>query len=170
MRIPANGQLAITEVMSEAVTTSNFKGPDFWELTNFGTNQIDLDGYEFCDSSSTCTNIQNLVIRPRESVVFVRVKEDSTITNRDLFMEWWGPGRFRTDFQVYFYLFRGFNAFGDELRLKDALGTLVDRVSFGVAQHGFSFTYDRVTGRFGVPSVVGQSGAWRAAASEDVAS
>ena len=41
-------QLAITEVLTSALTTTNladqwvWKGSDFWELTNFGTHSVDL--------------------------------------------------------------------------------------------------------------------------------
>src|SRR4051812_46668763 len=39
---PAAGQLAITEAMSAASTNIL---ADFWELTNFGTNDINLAGF-----------------------------------------------------------------------------------------------------------------------------
>src|ERR1044071_6361782 len=43
---PAAGQLAITEAMSAASTNSL---ADFWELTNFGTNDISLAGFIWSD-------------------------------------------------------------------------------------------------------------------------
>jgi len=52
---PLRAQLAITEVMSSASTNL---GPirvasrtDFWELTNFGTNTVELTDYRFSDSA-----------------------------------------------------------------------------------------------------------------------
>jgi len=48
----AHAQLAITEVMAEATApATGFKGPDFWELTNFGDDDLDLDGYGFSDNN-----------------------------------------------------------------------------------------------------------------------
>src|SRR5688572_14150208 len=66
------GQLAITEIMSAPRTNNNFRGGDYWELTNFGTNDVSLDGYGFRDSDPehdlVTTVFDNLVIRAGESV------------------------------------------------------------------------------------------------------
>ncbi|HXS68161.1 MAG TPA: hypothetical protein VN761_04920, partial [Candidatus Polarisedimenticolia bacterium] len=53
----ASAQLAITETMSSESTNLGSglvaAGPDYWELSNFGTNTIDLTGYLFNDSDAT---------------------------------------------------------------------------------------------------------------------
>jgi hypothetical protein len=52
---PAACQLAITEVMSSASRTLGTNSSltslsDYWELTNFGTEPIDLNGYRWNDN------------------------------------------------------------------------------------------------------------------------
>src|SRR5438876_9786630 len=82
----ARAQLAITEVMSWASTNcpgcldSGPRGchPDFWELTNFATNRIDLNGYLFVDANREFPGtqpperIENVTIGPAESIIFLR--------------------------------------------------------------------------------------------------
>src|SRR5258705_186247 len=72
-RIPgASAQLAITEVLpvSRVNTNSGFHGAEFWELTNFGTHDINLHGYGFRDSKPSRRlrkdPFTNLVIQARE--------------------------------------------------------------------------------------------------------
>src|SRR5437868_10447974 len=83
MALAARGQLAITETMSSESLNlgpaSVTPGPDFWELTNFGTNSIDLSGYLFNDSDATrggdadATTLQGVTIGPGESIVLVQI-------------------------------------------------------------------------------------------------
>src|SRR5688572_3094222 len=76
--LSAPAQLAITEVMSSASSTlgTNAVGshPDFWELTNFGTNVIDLTDYRFNDSGgfqgATGEIFAGRTIAPGESIIF----------------------------------------------------------------------------------------------------
>src|SRR5438270_402485 len=74
-------QLAITEMMSAALKTNGMilstNNSDFWELTNFGTNIVDLTFYKFSDNKETlhplvASGMPALLIRAGESVVFVR--------------------------------------------------------------------------------------------------
>src|SRR6187399_1360369 len=89
----AHGQLAITEVMS-APAAGPGQRTDFWELTNFGTNTIDLTSFYFRDEGgfSTATRLGDLAdplqIAPGESIVFVQT---NTITGTPAdFRQWWG--------------------------------------------------------------------------------
>src|SRR5688572_15992744 len=71
-------QLAITEVMAESSTNGlpDFRGPDYWELTNFGTNDLSLHGYGFSDDKVTVifTSVfSNLTIHGGESIIFCRL-------------------------------------------------------------------------------------------------
>jgi hypothetical protein len=159
--ISAPCQLAITEVMSQASPT--FNGPDYWEVTNFGTNRISLHRYRFYDRGGNGTNIYDLSIGGKESVIFVRSK---TETNRDLFIQWWGQSKLPTNLQVYFVVEPGINAsIGDDLNLADPSGRAVDRVTVGKAQEGFSFTYDTNTGAFSEISSAA-NGAWTTASGD----
>src|SRR5262245_59354903 len=94
----ASSQLAITEAMSNASTNHGASyvanHSDFWELTNFGNTAIDLADYTFADSQETPRQplVPNpikepLVLAPRESVVFVRTKETTSV---EQFRAWWG--------------------------------------------------------------------------------
>ncbi len=148
---------------------------DFWELTNFGTNTVDLTGYKFDDSDNNLaaadpTPFAGLNIGPGESILLV---QDNVNTNEVSVREWWGanlpPG-----LKIVFYSGNGFSSGGDGIRLwgpnaQDA-GDVVDSVDFGDAVRGSTFVYDPVTGEFGVISTNGVGGALKAAASDDVGS
>ena len=94
----ANGQLAVTEVMSSAATNCGgvnvARGPDFWELTNFGDEAVDLTGYSFWDGDAVVFSPEiqlpgpPIPIQPQESIIFVR-SGNSRITNAASFRQWW---------------------------------------------------------------------------------
>ncbi len=160
-----SGQLAITEVMSSEAGNSPV-GSDFWELSNFGTNDIDLTGYYFTDDKTTpeVRLIQagdtNSLLRAGESAVFIRT---AVTTNVAQFREWWGA-LLPAQLQLRMYgPSPGLSSVGDKLQLYNRTRQLVDAVAFGEALPGVSFTCDSVTGEFGVRSVSGQCGAFCAA-------
>jgi hypothetical protein len=167
-RLPA--QLAITEVMAESSTTGlpAFKGPDYWELTNFGTNDINLHGYGFHDDKPVIQTgvFNNLIIRGGESLIFCRSNgPTASIRSLEEFKAWWGENNLPIDLQVRFYDPPGLSGDGDQLWVKDPAGNVVDTVTFGASQPGRSMIYDLETGTFGFPSVPGVHGAFRAARS-----
>ena len=88
----ASAQLAITEVMSSAAITSNGapvqQQSDWWELTNFGPDPIDLTDYYWTDNQDTplVYSFQGLEIGAGKSVIFFRA--GSTPDERR-FREWW---------------------------------------------------------------------------------
>src|SRR5687768_14924197 len=87
-------QLAITEVMPHAWTNAaGIIYPDFWELTNFGTNDVALNHYKFTDLASIgaarSEAFRDLVITPGESIIFSR-ENPGVYTNESQFREWWG--------------------------------------------------------------------------------
>ena len=173
--VPA--QLAITEVMSQASTNlgANFVLPksDFWELTNFGTNTLSLDGYSFSDRDSDPSvrvndPFRNCVIGPGESIIFLR---SDAITNRQDFINWWGANNLPKNLQVRSYPKKpGFDAAFDSVQLFNRNGELVDRVDFGQALRGHTFVYDPETGEFGNFSAVGVEGAFKAVLADDAGS
>ncbi len=175
-RLPA--QLAITEIMSESSTNGMpaFKGPDFWELTNFGAEDINLDGYGFHDNVRSVVltaAFSNLVIRAHESIIFCRSNPPAVfVDSTEKFIAWWGADNVPSTLRVRFYDRPGLNGdVGDELWLLDRSGQVVDMVSFGASKRGSSFTYDPTTGAFGVSSVAGVGLAFRAVStSNDIGS
>lgn len=170
----ASGQLAITEVMSETATNGTFKGPDFWELTHFGTTNIALDGYAFSDNRTDRLFrglFEGRVIHPGESLIFFRWQEDRSVTTPEEFRAWWGDSRLPADLQIGTYPSPGFDGdLGDEVWLYDPLGRVVDHVKFGIARGARSFSYDPESGVFGVFSAPGVGGAFRAELADDIGS
>jgi hypothetical protein len=178
----APAQLAITEVMSSAAVTqfrTNIvkQQSDWWELTNFGTNAMDLTGYYWIDNLDRQRQyncFEGLVINPGESVVFWRLKETLT---EDEFRAWWGDC-LSASVRVVRYpetpleKSPGFNETfeGDELRLFNAQGRLVDGVKYGQAQTGKTFVSDPETGDFGCYSLPGDYGVCKAALADDYGS
>ena len=168
-------QLAITEVLTSALTTTNladqwvWKGSDFWELTNFGTNSVDLAGYSWSErkGSRNSAPFAGVRISPGESILFFRLSTKD-ITDADAFRQWWGLA---DGVQVIPWgLQPGLSSSQEDVQLWNAEGILVDSVSVGQAQEGVSFTYDTESGMFGVLSVKGIGGAFKAATADDVGS
>ena len=172
------GQLAITEVMSSASTNNTLgtaQGPDFWELTHWGTEPLDLTGYRWNDNAGGLagadpTPFLGLTIQPGESILFVQdnVPEVST---PESFRSWWGLPPTQ---KVVFYTGNGLSSEGDSVILwgpeaqtdEDA----VARVDFGPALRGRTFLYDQVTGAFGVPASEDMPTVVRAVLSDDLGS
>ena len=177
IQVPA--QLAITETMSSESTNLAtglvVAGPDYWELSNFGTNSIDLTGYSFNDSDATRGGDANtsvfdgVTIAPGESIVLVQT--GTGVASRDDFVNWWGAANLPANLQVLFYSGNGLSASGDSVVLWSPTAVsdadYVDRVDFGEAVRGHSFTYNPTNGLFGMVSSNGVGGAFKAVTSDD---
>ncbi len=180
-----SAQLAITEVMSSAATTHQgvpvISGPDFWELTNFGSETIDLTDYRFRDAGDFDCALPAIFervpeavrIAPGESIVCVRSVGTNEETER-LFREWWGPDRLPPALQIFVYPRPfGFASEGEVVQLwkaPDCVPEEVDSVAFpAVDVNGITFTFDSNSGTFGVPSSL-EEGAMRAAKADDIGS
>jgi hypothetical protein len=175
----APAQLAITETLSSAATNLGpaiiEQGPDFWELSNFGSSAVDLTGYRFNDADATLggdantTSLQGVTIAPGESIILVQTGT-TVVTDRDSFIAWWGAINLPADIQVIFYSGNGQSSSGDSIVLWDATATddadFVDRADFGEATRGRSFTYDP-NGFHGILSTNGVGNAFQAATSDD---
>jgi hypothetical protein len=172
-----HAQLAITEVLSNASTNLGtnvvVEKSDFWELTNFGTNVIALQGYSFNDrDTNAATRVSecftNCFIGPGESIIFMR---RDGITTRQEFIDWWGPQNLRPNLQVRTYPKKpGFDPALDAVQLFDPSGQLVDRVDFGLSIQGHTFGCHAETGEFGTFSTLGVNGAFKAVQADDVGS
>lgn len=177
--VSTQAQLAITETMSSASTNLGpalvEQGPDFWELSNFGSSAIDLSGYRFNDADATLggdansTTLQGVIIAPGESIVLVQ-SGTTVVTNRESFIAWWGAANVPADLQVLFYSGNGQSSSGDSIVLWDASATsdadYLDRADFGEATRGRSFTYD-TNGIHGILSTNGVGKAFKAEAADD---
>src|SRR5688572_2676908 len=175
----APAQLAITEVLPVSLThpDTKFHGAEFWELTNFGTNDVDLHGYGFRDSDPEeflrTFPFTNLVIHAGESIIFFRIEnDDQDVLTSEHFKAWWGAEKLPSNLVCKVYGKPGLAAWeADAVWLFDASGTnVVDSVEFGPIQFGRSFTYDTETGGFGIPSTLGVNGAFVADKTGDVGS
>jgi len=171
----SHAQLAITEAMSSASTNGVIQNSDFWELSNFGTNTIDLTGYSWDDNSGGLAQADpapfvGLTIGPGESIIFFQSTAPAS-TNADQFRAWWGLS---PSVQAVMFVGNGLGSTGDGIRLygpgavNDA--DVVDSVDFLDALRGSTFTYDPATGAFGIYSTNGVGGAFKAATSDDIGS
>src|SRR5678816_2548904 len=149
----ANGQLAITEVQSSQSTTP-LRGADYWELTNFSSNTVDLASYWFADSTrfSGALNLANLMEEPwidsGESIIFAR-RQNNVLTTPAEFRQWWGDSNLRTDLRIFVATWTfGFGT-QEPVQLWEATPdqtNLVDRVELFPSDPGDTFTYDTNTG------------------------
>ncbi len=171
----AQAQLAITEIHSNASTNGTPAiHADWWELTNYGSQPVDLTGYRFNDATgglaAGSVMLPALVLAPGESMVFVEA------IPADDFRQWWGPA-LPPSVQVYSYLTNGIglSSSGDALRLWGPTTTneqeVVDSVDFGsAAGETTTFLYDPASGGMTARAVVGQAGAFAAADNGDAGS
>lgn len=166
--------LRITEVESGEASGASVKTADWWELTSFESEPVDLSRWRFNDNAGGLTDPYTIstgvVIHPGESVIFAEG------LSRSEFINWWGATNLPTNIQVITYPGNGLGlgASGDGLRLwNDAANDANDTVAsvdFGVAEPGVTFNYDPVAGQFGIPSGLGTNGVFKAAKTSDIGS
>jgi hypothetical protein len=169
----SQAQLAITEAMSSASTNSL---ADFWELTNFGATNIDLNGYRWNDDAGGRLGdpilLSGITISNGETIVFVQTNT-AAVPTVEAFRAWWGAGM-PANTRLFPYLGNGFSAGGDGVRLWAPAATndsdVIDRVDFERARRGTTFTYDPLTGLFGSFSVTNTSGTFKAESYDDIGS
>jgi alkaline phosphatase D len=83
------GPLVLTEVQSKQSDTAHSGAEDYFELTNFGLNAVDISGYSWHDSgrsagvAATYALPEGTSIAAGESVIF-------TEADPNAFREWWG--------------------------------------------------------------------------------
>lgn len=155
--------LAITEVMPSSNHNAPIDG-DWFEVTNFGNDPIDLDGYSWDDDSRQVGRHEinsTLMIGAGESIIFLDavVPEDTAwltswrqlanglvVITKDEF----GPIGFSS-----------LSSGGDEVNLWDDLGQLVSRATYasGDVNAGFSIEFDNDGNLIG-SSVAGSNGAY----------
>lgn len=180
MLLAAQAQLAITEVHSSQSTNGTVAlKADWWELTNFGATPADVTGFRFNDSTGGLTTaaitVESLVLEPGESVIFLEQNATTSQPTATDFRTWWGAS-LPAAARVFTYTTNGIGlgSGGDALTLWNATVAdetqWVDRVEFGAATAGTTFTFDPTTGFFGALSTNGVGGAVEAADGGDVGS
>lgn len=179
---PIEAGLAITEAMSSAATTQGgatvSANSDWWELTNFSTNTLDLTGYRWNDNQGGLigadpTPFDKLRIGPGESIIFFQSNSPASMSPEQ-FRAWWGPA-LPAQTQVVIYEGNGLSSTGDGIRIwpPDAVSDVevVDSVDFGAAIRGSTFVYDPASGIFGLVSTNGGAdGPVKAATADDLGS
>jgi len=174
LTVNARPDLRITEVQPNPAPSPGVPTQDWWELTSFETQPVDLSGWRFNDSSGDLADPfvigPGLVIEPGETIIFV---EDLDAAQ---FRAWWGSSNLPASLKIVTYSGAGlsFGASGDGIRLWSSLATAatdtVARVDFGAAADGVTFNYNPATEQFGVPSQLGVNGVFQAASSPDIGS
>jgi hypothetical protein len=166
--------LRITEVQSSEAPGAALPTGDWWELTSFESQTVDLSGFRFNDDAGGLSDAfvfpDGVLIQPGESVIFAEDLQPAE------FISWWGSGNLPEALQIITYQGSGlsFNANGDSVRLWDNITTdpddTLDEVDFGVADPGVTFNYDPVSKVFGGKSRLGVNGVIRAASAGDLGS
>ena len=166
--------LRITEVMPNAALDATVPTADWWELTSFESQPVDLTGWRFNDSNGGLFDphvfTAGPIIAPGETIIFV---ENLTAAE---FRNWWGETNLPAGLQIISYSGSGlsFRITGDTLFFWDNLSTdpndTVSRADFGIADTGVTFNYDPLTQIFGAKSVLGSNGVLRAVSSSDIGS
>lgn len=166
--------LRITEVMPAPAQNAILDTADWWELTSFETEPVNLSGWRFNDNSGglsdAFTLLSGITIAPRESIIFV---ENLTPAQ---FRAWWGSATIPSSVQIVNYRGAGLGlgAGGDGLRLWNGTATdpvdTVASVDFGAADPGVSFNFDPVSKQFGAKSQLGVNGVVQAEGGTDVGS
>ena len=175
LSVRSKPDLRITEVMSVAAASPGVPTADWWELTSFESQPVNLNGWRFNDSSGGLTVdpfvvTGPLTISPGESIIFAEALSATQFRN------WWGATNLPASLQIVNYSGNGLSLgqTGDGLRLWDNITTDVNdtvaSVDFGAATTGVTFNYDPATQQFGGLSQLGVNGVFRASAATDIGS
>jgi plastocyanin len=156
-------KLAITEVMVSSNASSPIDG-DWFELTNYGTTDIDLDGFSWDDDSRTAGRHEvntSYTIQAGESVIFI----DGLVANETAWLTSWRQAatglRVISEDEFAPIGFSGLSSGGDEVNFYDDLGQVVSAVVWASSDvsAGTSIEFD-TTGTLVGNSVSGSNGAY----------
>jgi hypothetical protein len=171
LEVTTRPRLVITEVMAAVLGGTDSGRGDWFELTNFDTNAVNLFGYRFSDRYSfdvSYTITEPLIIQPGESVVFVER------LSAEQFAQWWGHDALPPGLQISTYTGLGFSSLGDVINIWNSAETdpydPVASAGFLESTRGFSLRFIPPDYYFVEDSVAGVDGAFRAAAGADIGS
>lgn len=176
LRIIPQANLVLTEAMAWPSQKDTLGHATWWELTNFGTNEVNLRGYRWDDLPSSCDRAivvtNDIILAPGRSAIFV---SDMT---PDAFRRWWGQENLPADLPIISHVGNGLSPLSEEVKLWnasaqcDCADPFLFSVSFADQHVGRSSWFDPASpeSEFGAPSVLGERHAFRAAESDDVGS
>jgi hypothetical protein len=189
--VSAQAQLAITEIMTGEADKTH---PDWWELKNYGTADMDLTGYSWNDDShgglsgADSAPFTGVTIHAGETICVTEIK--GAVTDAPTFRAWWGldpgvqvvvlnaadPGLGDTGDAVRLWS-TNFAALGSDtngLDLEQAPEFLVQRVNTidvsTPGADGRTMTYNTNDGTYSIISTNGILGAFVASTTADVGS
>ncbi len=146
--------LASAVIISEVAPWSSGNSPlgsDWFEVTNVGTNAVDITGWKVDDSSASFASTLALngitSIAPGESVIFIETSD--LATTAATFKTLWFGANPPAGLQIGSYSGGGIglSTGGDAVNLYDSTGTRKASVTFGASPAGPSFpTFDNAAG------------------------
>ncbi|MGV3754404.1 MAG: lamin tail domain-containing protein [Verrucomicrobiota bacterium] len=146
--------LSVALVISEVAPWSSGNSPlgaDWFEVTNVGTNAVDITGWKVDDSSASFASALALngitSIAPGESVIFIETTD--LATTAATFKTLWFGANPPAGLQIGSYSGGGIglSTGGDAVNLYDGTGTVKASVTFGASPAGPSFpTFDNAAG------------------------
>lgn len=150
-------------------------GHDWWELTNIGSEAVNIAGYRWDDAPGdigggpTITNA--VIIQPGESIIFLESQTPES------FRAWWGEQNLPQNLRFIVYGANGLTESGDQLNLWNHSALRKDdeihKVVFSEATRGLSYWFDLQTCSdfyLGVATTDSLCGAFRASAGCDIGS
>ncbi len=147
---PLSAALVISEVAPWSSGNSPL-GADWFEVTNVGTNAVDITGWKVDDSSASFASALALngvtSIAPGESVIFIETSD--LVTTAANFKALWFGANPPAGLQIGSYSGSGIglSTGGDAVNLYDSTGTRKASVTFGASPAGPSFpTFDNAAG------------------------
>ncbi len=150
VEIPPVPTLIISEVAPWSSSNSPF-GADWFEVTNTGTNVVDITGWKVDDSSAafaTALALNGITsIAPGESVIFIETANLASIKGQ--FLNTWFGSKPPAGLQIGSYTGSGIglSTSGDGVNLYDASGILQASVSFASSPAGPTYaTFDNAEG------------------------
>lgn len=151
----SSASIRITEVMSSSGTGGT---EDWFEVTNYGSSDVDITGWRMDDSSfsfGASVALQGITsIAAGQSVIFV----EGNAAGVAGFTSFWG-GLSGVSVGYYSGPGVGFSSSGDGVVLYNASGTeTTARATFGAATTGSSFYFDLAPNNVGIVSTVGTIG------------
>ena len=139
-----------TAVITEAAPWSSGDSPvgaDWFELTNTGSEVLDITGWRFDDDSADFGESDALEgitsLAPGESVIFLDSDAAGFAALRSAFIDTWFDGVAPEGLQIGYYDGAGLGTGGDGIVLFDAAGTVQSSLFFGASPEASPFaTFD----------------------------
>jgi hypothetical protein len=173
--VTATAQIVITEVASWGSSTATYAA-DWFELTNIGTEAVDISNWKVDDNSNSFLSAVPLrgltSISPGQTVVFIEsgASNVNDATKLSAFTTAWFNGTAPGGFTAGFYGGTGLglsSSSGDAVNIFNAAGTVQANVTFGATESTTPYlSFDNTAGANNVTlttvSSVGVNGAFTA--------